>query len=201
MSTRSLYKRQDSTWWFYLVILLAKTSRRKRITFFHLRFRSREKRIWRSVRCPSANCTFQNTRFLLLLVLIFINMDNVAICFLSLLLSYFRSVLVWNDFVNNDNDKLHLKNHFMNVTSVQNVDQCHCTHSSGNLQLVHRHLTDLSTHFSWKRSLQRKNVILFFRPIFACEITTRSLVLWFRRYPVYYTHRNEIKDSGIKMMG
>lgn len=56
---------------------------------------------------------------------------------------------------------------------------------SRNLQLVHSHPTDLQSHFSQKRSLKQRNVILLFRLMFAGRITTRALVLCFLRHHVY----------------
>lgn len=81
-----------------------KISRKKRITFFRSRFLFREKRAWRSVRCTCTDSKFRAIRLLFLLVLIFINMDNVSICFLSLPLSYVHSVHIWNGFINKDNE-------------------------------------------------------------------------------------------------
>ena len=53
--------------------------------------------------------------------------------------------------------------------------------AAGNLQLAYEHLTDLQARSSRKRSLERENVVLPLRPIFARRIDSRSLAPRFPR--------------------
>lgn len=70
----------------------------------------------------SANCKFRGVWLLFPLGLIFIKIDNVTICFPSILLPYFHSVRIGNGFITK-NKSIIFEHRFINVTSVQTVDR------------------------------------------------------------------------------
>lgn len=84
------------------VISTCKNKPKNGVTFFRLKFCFRKIWVWRSVRFTCANSEFRGNLLSFLLVLIFVNMDDVTVCFLSLLLFYSHSGHIWNGLINKD---------------------------------------------------------------------------------------------------